>query len=125
MPYGTGSHHRNDGGLNNRHGATSPTSYQNSPPSSYQPPQVSGTYAQQQTQVMEDTMRTHYETEATSAAVLSQLRTQRGQLEGANSNVWEMRQAAEKAKKDITAMAKKTEKKEIKTSDDCCYIGSG
>ncbi len=59
-------------------------------------------------------MRTHYETEATSAAVLSQLRTQRGQLEGANSNVWEMRQAAEKAKKDITAMAKKQRKKKLR-----------
>jgi hypothetical protein len=51
-----------------RGGAVSPSSYQNNNSSNhyqsnydYQPPSVAGTYAQQQTYVMEDTMRTHYE----------------------------------------------------------------
>jgi|EP01083_Nonionella_stella_P014356 hypothetical protein len=117
MAYSSASNNRNannDSGLNNRYNSSSPTSYQNSTSPSYRPPKVSGSYAQQQTQVMEDTMRTHYETEATSAAVLSQLRTQRGQLDGANKNVWEMRQAAERAKKDITSMAKKVRKKKMR-----------
>eukprot|EP00979_Chaetoceros_neogracilis_P001947 scaffold349_cov267-Chaetoceros_neogracile.AAC.42 len=103
MSYGSGSpsyqrdEEKNRSGLSNRH-----SPYQNS--TNYSPPPVSGSYAQQQTQVIEDSMRAHYETEATSAAVLSQMRTQRGQLQGAHDNVWEMRQAAEKAKMDISSM---------------------
>lgn len=41
-------------GLSNRY-----SPYQNSV--NYNPPAVSGSYVQQQTQVLEDTMRTHYE----------------------------------------------------------------
>lgn len=52
-------------------------------------------------------MRTHYNAEGTAATVLSQLTTQRQQLTGAKENVWEMRQAAEKAKKDLSALAAK------------------
>lgn len=52
MPYGS-----DNSELSNRY--QSGSSYQSS--HNYQPPSVSGTYAQQQTQVMEDTMRTHYE----------------------------------------------------------------
>jgi len=73
----------------------------------YQPPVVKGTYAEQQNQVMEDTMRTHYNAEGTAATVLSQLTTQRQQLTGAHENVWEMRQATEKAKKDLSTLAAK------------------
>lgn len=91
-------------GLSNRY------SYQHS----YAPPAVSGSFAQQQTQIIEDTMKTHYETEATSAAVLSQMRQQRQQLQGAQSNVWEMREAAEKAKRDLTSMAARQRKKKLK-----------
>jgi len=80
-------------------------SYQSS--GNYQPPAVQGTYAEKQTQVMEDTMRTHYNAEGTAATVLSQLTTQRQQLTGAHENVWEMRQAAEKAKKDLASLAAK------------------
>jgi len=54
------------------------------------------------------------QTESTSGAVLSQMRTQRGQLEGAHENVWEMRQAAEKAKKDISTMVKKARQKKFR-----------
>jgi hypothetical protein len=58
MSYGSGSPHgdgeKNRTGLSNRY-----SPYQNQ--EKYNPPVVSGSYAQQQTQVMEDTMRTHYE----------------------------------------------------------------
>lgn len=91
-------------GLSNRY------SYQHS----YAPPAVSGSFAQQQTQIIEDTMKTHYETEATSAAVLSQMRQQRQQLQGAQSNAWEMREAAEKAKRDLTSMAARQRRKKLK-----------
>ena len=56
---GVSSPYNNDKDKNNRY-ASSP-SYQNSNYGGYSPPAVSGSYAQQQTQVMEDTMRTHYE----------------------------------------------------------------
>ncbi len=56
-PY-TGSNQRNQDGLSNRY--SSP--YQKSGGGSYSPP--SANYAQQQTQIMEDTMRTHYEVSA-------------------------------------------------------------
>jgi len=97
-------------GLNNRYQG----GYQSSHSNNYKPPAVSGNYAQQQTHVMEDTMRTHYETEGTAATVLTQMQTQRQQLQGANQNVWEMRQATEKAKKDITSMVRRTRRKKLK-----------
>jgi len=67
----------------------------------YQPPKVNGTYAEQQTGIMEDTMRTHYETEGVAQTVLSQMTTQRHQLQGAHDNVHEMREATEKAKREL------------------------
>jgi hypothetical protein len=42
------------------------------------------------------------------------MQNQRQQLQGAQGNVWEMRQSAEKAKRDITTMVKKTRQKKIK-----------
>jgi len=96
--------------LSNRY--QSGPSYQSS--HNYQPPSVSGTYAQQQTQIMEDTMRTNYEAANTVGNVLSQMHGQRQQLTGAHENVWEMRQAAEKAKKDLTSMVKQARKKKLK-----------
>lgn len=109
-PY-SGNNQRSQDGLSNRY--SSPYQKTTSPDGGrgYNPPSAGATYAQQQTQTVEDTMRTHYETEATSAAVLTQMRAQRGQLQGAHDNVWEMRQAAEKAKQDITIMAKKVRRK--------------
>jgi len=53
-------------------------------------------------------------TEGTAATVLTQMQTQRQQLQGANQNVWEMRQATEKAKKDITSMVRRTRRKKLK-----------
>lgn len=109
-PY-SGNEQRNQDGLSNRY--SSPYQKSGSGGGGYNPPS-NVSYAQQQTAVMEDTMRTHYETEATSAAVLAQMRTQRGQLQGAHDNVWEMRQAAEKAREDISIMAKKVRRKKMR-----------
>ena len=134
MAYGSGnSKYREEGGFNSGYQG----SYQ-AGGSSYQPPAAAGaSYAQQQTNVMEDTMRTHYEvclwfqslwlinsfsqiiktylqTEGTAATVLAQMTTQRQQLEGASDNVWQMRQAAQKAKDDITLMANRQRAKKMR-----------
>lgn len=42
------------------------------------------------------------------------MRTQRGQLEGAHENVWQMRQAAEKAKNDLQVMIRKARQKKLR-----------
>lgn len=42
------------------------------------------------------------------------MKAQRGQLKGAHDNVWEMRQAAEKAKTDISVMIKKARQRKIR-----------
>lgn len=71
MSYGSGSpsyqrdEEKNRSGLSNRH-----SPYQNS--TNYSPPPVSGSYAQQQTQVIEDSMRAHYEV-STSITIFSHL----------------------------------------------------
>jgi hypothetical protein len=39
---------------------------------------------------------------------------QRQQLKGAHDNVWEMRQSAEKAKRDITQLIKKARQKKLR-----------
>lgn len=98
------------GTLNNRYQSQS---YQQGG-GSYQPPKVSGTYAEQQTGVMEDTMKTHYEAEGTAATVLSQMTTQRYQLQGAHDNVYEMRETTEKAKRELADLAAKTRKKKMR-----------
>ncbi len=54
------------------------------------------------------------QTESTAGNVLNQMQTQRQQLQGAQGNVWEMRQSAEKAKRDIIAMVKKARQKKLK-----------
>ncbi len=47
----------NQGGMNSRHQG----GYQSNAGGSYQPPRVTGNYAEQQTGIIEDTMRTHYQ----------------------------------------------------------------
>ena len=47
----------NQGGMNSRHQG----GYQSNAGGSYQPPRVTGNYAEQQTGVLEDTMRTQYQ----------------------------------------------------------------
>jgi hypothetical protein len=93
-------HH--SGTLNNR-GGTAYQPQQSGVGGNYQPPkqQTGLVYAEQQTHIMEDTMRKQYETEGIAQTVLSQMTTQRHQLQGAHGNVWEMREATEKAKREL------------------------
>lgn len=78
-------------GLNNRF-----NSYQQG---GYVPPGM--TYAEQQSNTLGDTIKTQYQAESTANAVLNQLHTQRGQLQGANEDVWDMRQATEQTKREL------------------------
>eukprot|EP00594_Rhizosolenia_setigera_P013309 CAMPEP_0178965960 /NCGR_PEP_ID=MMETSP0789-20121207/16636_1 /TAXON_ID=3005 /ORGANISM="Rhizosolenia setigera, Strain CCMP 1694" /LENGTH=119 /DNA_ID=CAMNT_0020651131 /DNA_START=180 /DNA_END=539 /DNA_ORIENTATION=+ len=81
---------------------------------SYQPPKAGGggtTYAEQQTGVVEDSLRTQYQAEATANTVMAQMTTQRYQLQGARDNVADMRQTTEKAKKELADLASKAAKK--------------
>lgn len=89
-------------GLNNRF-----TSYQKG--GSYEPP--GQTYAEQQTNVLEDTVKTHYQAETTAANVLTQMHTQRHQLQGASDDVWEMRKTTEEAKRELANLAAKNRRK--------------
>jgi hypothetical protein len=89
---------------NNHNNMASGSSYQASANASYQPPKVGGTYADQQTGVMMDTMKTNYETDAVAAEVLTQMNTQRHQLQGAHNNVHEMREATENAKRELQTL---------------------
>ena len=73
--------------------------------SSYIPPGRS--YAEQQTNVVQDSVKTQYQAEATANTVLTQMHTQRHQLQGAHDDVWKMREATEKAKREIEDLAAK------------------
>mmetsp|Transcript_11954 Transcript_11954/g.16536 ORF Transcript_11954/g.16536 Transcript_11954/m.16536 type:complete len:150 (-) Transcript_11954:239-688(-) len=110
--WGKGDKKEGNGGgqLNNRHQGQS---YQKGT-SGYQPPVVGNAYAEQQTGVMEDTMKTHYEAEGTAATVLSQMTTQRYQLQGAHDNVHEMRETTAKAKQNLEELRTKMLKKKRK-----------
>lgn len=79
-------------GLNNRF-----NSYQQS--GSYIPPGQQ--YADNQTNVLSDTVKTQYEAENTANAVLQQLSAQRQQIQGANEDVWDMRNATEETKREL------------------------
>jgi len=99
----------NSGNLSNRYASSyqQGTSYQNTH-SAYQPPASAGqTYVEQQTNVLHDTVKTQYQTEATAQTVLSQLNTQRHQLGGAADDVWNMRIATEQAKRELEALKNK------------------
>ena len=82
------------------------TAYQ----SSYIPPKLNdpkASYAQQQTSITEDTLKTQYQAEGTGNMVLSQMATQRYQLQSAHGNVTDMRNTTELAKKELEAMAER------------------
>jgi hypothetical protein len=88
--------------LNNRH-------YPSYQQGSYVPPgQV---YAEQQTNVLTDAVKTQYQAESTANVVLTQLSAQRQQLKGAHDDIWEMRQATEKAKREIRDLQQKYRQK--------------
>jgi len=79
---------------------------------SYQPPTYSGSaYQEEQSKVVEDSLKTNYDAEGTAAAILSQMTTQRYQLQAAHDDVWEMREATEKAKKELEDMYAKSRAK--------------
>mmetsp|Transcript_31901 Transcript_31901/g.48927 ORF Transcript_31901/g.48927 Transcript_31901/m.48927 type:complete len:147 (+) Transcript_31901:161-601(+) len=95
----------NSAGLNNRY-----NSYQKgSGPGSYQPPgQV---YADKQTDVLHDTVKTQYATEGTAATVMNQLQQQRQQIQGAHDDLWETKETTEVAKRELADLAAKNRKK--------------
>lgn len=92
------------GGLNNRF-----NSYQQGG-TAYVPP----TYADQQTSILEDTVKTHYQAEGTAANVLTQMHTQRHQLKSAHDDVWDMRKAAEEARRELESLIAKNRKKKMR-----------
>jgi len=73
----------------------------------YQAPQSSGGYAEQQTQIMEDAMRTHVTAETTANNVLAKLHAQRHQLQNANDDTWEMRQNVATAQRELKELQQK------------------
>jgi hypothetical protein len=91
------------GGLNNRF-----NSYQQGS-GSYVPPGT--TYAEQQTNALEDTVKSNYEAENTAANVLTQMHTQRHQLHGAHDDVWNMRITTEEAKRELVNLRAKNQRK--------------
>ena len=86
--------------------------------SAYQAPSYGNrnndSYEQQQTKVVEDSLKTNYDAEGTAAAVLSQMTTQRYQLQSAHDDVWQMREATEKAKRELADMYAKSQAKKRK-----------
>lgn len=79
-------------GLSNRY-----NSYQQS--GSYVPPGQQ--YAESQTNVIADAVKTQYESENTANAVLEQLNAQRQQIQTANEDVWDMRHATDQTKREL------------------------
>ena len=93
----------NKSGLNNRF-----ASYQHG---SYQPPP---TYAEQQTEVITDTVKTQYQAEGTANAVLTQMTEQRHQLTEAHDNVYHMRNATDSAKRELQELNNKYLQKKLR-----------
>ena len=91
-------------GLNNRF-----NSYQQG---GYVPP--GKTFADQQTSALSDTVKSQYQAESTANAVLNQLHGQRQQLQGANDDVWDMRQATEQTKRELSDLQAKYRQKKNK-----------
>ena len=80
----------------------------------YQPPQLQqqgATYADQQTHVIEDAMRTHIAAETNANSVADALRAQRQQLENANENTWQMRTNVANAQRELKELQAKAWKK--------------
>ena len=93
----------NNHGLNNR--------FQSYQQGTYQPPT---SYAEKQTEVLTDAVRTQYQAEGTANAVLTRMTDQRNQLTEAHENVWQMRHATEKAKRELQELNNKYRKKKFR-----------
>jgi hypothetical protein len=106
-----------DGVPNRRSNANSGNSngsYQRGPESAgasshfnYHPPQLTGAYADQQTQVVEDAMRTHVQAETTANTVMATLHAQRQQLQNANDDTWQMRTNVANAQRELKELQQK------------------
>ena len=105
-----GSRHQQQRGSGEFRNRYEGQSYQNSNVGGYQPPSQ-GTYAEQQTATVEDTMRAHYDAEGTAAAVMSQLTTQRHQLQRAHDDVGDTRMKGEQAKRELDELINKVRRK--------------
>lgn len=68
-------------------------------------------YAADQTKTLEDSTQAYYQADETAARVLNQMTAQRQQIQGANNSVWGMREATEKAKREMTELHKKYREK--------------
>mmetsp|Transcript_24170 Transcript_24170/g.52130 ORF Transcript_24170/g.52130 Transcript_24170/m.52130 type:complete len:174 (-) Transcript_24170:170-691(-) len=76
--------------------------------SNYQAPQLAtGAYADQQTHVVQDTMRTHVQAETTANTVLASLHAQRQQLQNANDDTWQMRTNVANAQRELKELKQK------------------
>jgi hypothetical protein len=75
----------------------------------YQPPQLS--YAEQQSQVVEDSLRTYVRVENATSNVLLTLQMQRQQLQKANDDTWKIRSNAIKAQQQLKELQQKAWKK--------------
>lgn len=106
---------KGDDHLNNRF-----NSYQQS--GSYVPPGKN--FADQQTNVLADTVKTQYQAEDTANAVMSRLHGQRNQLEGANDDVWDMRQATEQTKRELRDLQAKYRQKKMRLYMWIAVLGS-
>mmetsp|Transcript_19800 Transcript_19800/g.32468 ORF Transcript_19800/g.32468 Transcript_19800/m.32468 type:complete len:188 (+) Transcript_19800:162-725(+) len=98
--------HNSNGSINNNNNG----SYQQGGggyQSNYQAPQLSGGYAEQQTQIMEDAMRTHVNAETNANNVLAKLHAQRHQLQNANDDTWEMRKNVATAQRELKELQQK------------------
>jgi prophage DNA circulation protein len=73
----------------------------------YKPPQVTGNYAKQQTQVVEDTMRTQIQAETTANNVLASMVGQKQQLQNANDDMWAMRTNVANAQRELKELQQK------------------
>jgi hypothetical protein len=73
----------------------------------YRPPQLGLTYAEQQTQVLDDTMRTHVHAETTANTLLATLHSQRQQLQNANEDTRQMRTNVAEASKELKELQRK------------------
>lgn len=115
MVYGSGAYRTSspDGIPNRRNNAGSgnsgASSYQRGEPSNaYLPPQLAGgTYAEHQTGVVEDAVRTQIEAEATANGVMAALGGQRQQLQNANDDTWAMRQNVAQAQAELKELQRK------------------
>ena len=74
----------------------------------YRPPQLGGlTYAEQQSHVLDDTMRTHVHAESTANTLLATLHSQRQQLQNANEDTRQMRSNVAEASRELKELQRK------------------